>query len=184
MLRLFVGLEIPDAIAQRLAQLAGGIPGARWSDPRNYHITLSFIGEVEEPSADRIAFALPYVDCLPFSQALRGMGVFEEGNHPKVLWAGAESTPPLNHLRAQVEKALRLAGIDVPYRKYVPHVTLARLQDVSREHLGHFIEAHNLFSAGPFPVDEFILYQSHKSKDGFHYEPIGRYALGSRNDAP
>lgn len=184
MLRLFVGLEIPDAIAQGLAALTGGIPGARWSDPRNYHITLSFIGEVEEPTADRIAFALPYVDCLPFSQTLRGMGVFEEGNHPRVLWAGADSTPPLNHLKSQVDKALRLAGIDVAYKKFVPHVTLARLHDVSRDHLGHFIEAHNLFRAGPFEVSEFLLYQSQKSKDGHHYEPIGRYALGTRDDAP
>lgn len=178
MLRLFTGIEIPEAIAARLALLQGGIPGARWMEQRNYHITLSFIGDVEELTADQVSFALPFVEAFPFVQKISGVGIFEEGNHPHVLWAGAEATPPLTNLKLQVDKALRLAGIDVEHRRYIPHVTLARLRDVERERLGHFIEAHKLLKVEPFEVTEFILYQSHKGKDQYHYEPIGRYALG------
>ena len=178
--RLFVGIEIPQAVATTLEALKTDMPGVRWSDPRNYHITLSFIGEVAELTVRQITFALPYVDQLPFIQKIKGLGLFEEANHPRVLWAGADSTPPLNHLKGEVDKALRLAGIDVGYKRYIPHVTLARLQDVQRDALDRFMETHHGLAAGPFEVNEFVLYESHQGPNGYHYEPLGRYALTRR----
>ncbi len=76
---------------------------------------------------------------------------------------------------------MRLAGIDVPYKRYIPHVTLARLHDASREDLDRFMQEHKGLTAGPFEVSEFILYESHQGQNGYRYEPIGRYAL-TRHD--
>ncbi len=101
--RLFVGIEIPKPVAAELEALKVEMPGLRWSDPANYHITLAFIGEVEALTVRQISFALPYVEQLPFIQRIKGLGLFEEAGKAHVLWAGADSTPPLNDLKSGVD---------------------------------------------------------------------------------
>ena len=77
--RLFSAIEIPVDIAERLAGLRGGIDGARWVDPDNYHITLRFIGDVDGTTAERFSEALAKVECAPFTLNLDGLGSFGRG---------------------------------------------------------------------------------------------------------
>ena len=74
--RLFAGLEIPAEIGQTLANLRGGLPGARWIDPENYHVTLRFIGDIDGVSANEIADLMSRVERPPFEVAVRGLSSF------------------------------------------------------------------------------------------------------------
>ena len=70
--RLFTGLEIPAEIGQTLSNLRGGLPGARWIDPENYHVTLRFIGDIDGVAANEIASMLFRINRKPFEVAAAG----------------------------------------------------------------------------------------------------------------
>src|SRR5262245_29255703 len=129
MIRLFAALEIPENIRMQLSLLQGGIPGARWSPVENMHLTLRFIGEVDEAVARDIDDMLADIREPTFTVSLKGVGEFgrKEG---RALWAGVAEAQPLQHLAAKVESALQRMGLPAETRKYSPHVTLARLKDV------------------------------------------------------
>lgn len=178
MLRLFVAIDFPDEVRARLAGLAGGIPGARWTEPENLHLTLRFIGEVPDDRLADIDAALAGIAAPAFELTLDGVGTFGSARSTRVLWAGVARSEPLAHLQAKVESALVRAGVPVEERRFTPHVTLARLKDASTERIGRFIEDRGLFRAGPFPVRHFALFVSHPGRGGPVYEVAGEYGLG------
>ncbi|MCG5242769.1 RNA 2',3'-cyclic phosphodiesterase [Azospirillum doebereinerae] len=179
MIRLFVALDVTDAVRQRLAGLSGGVPGARWMDPESLHLTLRFIGEVPEDQAIDIDEALAGLRAPPFELVLDGVGVFGTGRRARVLWAGVERNEALNHLQAKVESALVRCGLPAEERRFTPHITLARLKDPAQERLGRFLTDRGMFRAGPMPVDHVTLYRSHLGNGGSVYEALGEYPLGA-----
>ena len=88
-----------------------GLPGARWSDPEQYHLTLRFMGEVDGLVYDQVAEALAEVTFEPFDIQLEGFGCFPPRGQPKVLWAGVNPKQPLIDLRRRVERVMRSARI-------------------------------------------------------------------------
>src|ERR1700730_7675425 len=98
MLRLFVGIELPPALRLRLSLLCTGLPGARWVDPGNLHLTLRFSGEVDEGMASDIDAALVRIRAPPFAVTLAGAGSFG-GERPRLLWVGIEDSAPLFQLQ-------------------------------------------------------------------------------------
>jgi len=174
MLRLFVGIALPPELKLRLSLLCSGVPGARWVDPGNYHLTLRFIGEVDEGVASDIDEALAKIHARRFDLALANVGHFGD----RMLWAGVEKSPPLVHLRDKVESALVRLGLEPDARRYAPHVTLARLRNVTEAKLRDFIAEHALFRSDPFPVAQFSLVASYLTKSGAIYEDQADYALG------
>ena len=177
MLRLFVGIGFPPELKLRLSLLCGGVPGAKWVDAGNLHLTLRFIGEVSEDIAADIDDALLRVKASRFSLRLAGTGVFG-GNRPNVLWAGAERDPGLVRLRDKIEQALVRAGLEPEQRKFAPHVTLARLRNPELDKLGHFLAVNAQFRAEPLPVEQFSLIASFPTKAGSVYEDQADYPLG------
>jgi 2'-5' RNA ligase len=177
MLRLFVGIPLSPALRLRLSLLCGGVPGARWVDPGNFHVTLRFIGEVDEGVASDIDAALAQIRAPCFSLALAGVGHFGEGEKARTLWVGVEKQPALLHLRGKIESALARMGLPQERRKYAPHVTLARLKQAAPERLQGFVEEHALFRAEPFAVEHFCLIASFLTKAGAIYEDQADYAL-------
>jgi RNA 2',3'-cyclic 3'-phosphodiesterase len=173
MLRLFVGIALPPEIKLRLSLIAAGVPGARWVDPGNYHVTLRFIGDVDEGMAGDIDAALAQIRAATFDLALSGVGQFGD----RMLWAGIEKNPALQHLRDKVESALVRLGLEPDTRRYAPHVTLARLRGASAARLQAYIQEHALFRAAPFAVDRFSLIASYLTKSGAIYEDQADYAL-------
>ena len=178
MIRLFVALELPEAVRERLAGLGGGVPGARWTEPENLHLTVRFIGEVENGLLPDIDAALGSVSAPAFDLVLDGVGQFGSGSRSRVLWAGVERNDALVHLNQKVESALVRAGLPREERRYSPHVTLARLRDAPQERVGRFIEDRGLFRAGPIRVEHFTLFESRPGSGGPVYDPLREYPLG------
>src|SRR5271169_1349618 len=127
MLRLFVGIGFPPELKLRLSLLCSGLPGAKWVDPGNFHLTLRFIGEVGEDVAADVDEALVTLKARRFALQLAGVGVFGNGK-PRQLWVGAERDPALASLQGKIELALIRIGLPPEPRKFAPHVTLARLR--------------------------------------------------------
>jgi 2'-5' RNA ligase len=176
MLRLFVGIEFPPELKLHLSMLCTSIPGARWVDAGNLHLTLRFIGEVGEDVAADIDEALAGLRARRFTLQLAGTGVFG-GGRPRALWVGVERHPDLVSLHAKIEKALIRIGIEPEPRKFAPHVTLARLREPALDMLGAFLAAHAQFRAAPLPVESFSLIASFPTKAGSIYEDQADYPL-------
>ena len=114
---------------------AAGLPGARWIEPENYHITLRFIGDIDEPTADEVADALMRVDRPRFELALHGLAAFGS-RKPHSLFAGVKMSPALKELQGEHERIMQRIGLEPERRKFTPHVTLARLRGASRSRHG------------------------------------------------
>ena len=179
MIRLFAGIALPEAAADALVAIQGGVPGARWIAPENMHITLAFIGEVDPERAEELAQALDEAPLPgPFEVTLKGTGVFERGRKPYAIWAGVEDNPALVQCQKRVAAALTGAGVDLEKRKYFPHVTIARMKQPDRARLEKFLKETALFRADPFRVDRVTLFSSHLGKAGAQYTREVEFELG------
>jgi len=177
MIRTFVAVPLPAKIRDRLALMAGGVPGARWVSPENMHLTLRFIGDVDEARLEDIDLALKQIEAPAFTLELQGIGQFTTGRKPRTLWVGVAQSELLSRLHQKTESALVRAGFPREERKFAPHVTLARLKEAPPARVGRFLQTHGLFQAGPISVDRFGLYESHMGRDGASYQPIRIYPL-------
>ncbi len=173
MLRLFVGIDLPPELKLQISLLAAGVPGAKWVDPGNYHVTLRFIGEVGEGEAADIDEALARISAPRFDLTLATIGHFGL----RQLFVGVERNKALQHLHEKIESALNRLGYAPEERRYTPHVTLARLKGSQNGRVVDFLTDHALYSSGPFPVDGFVLYSSKLTSDGSIYRPEKAYRL-------
>ena len=177
MIRLFVALEIPQAIRTRLTLLGGGVPGARWASEEQMHLTLRFIGEVDGNVARDIDDALAGIRAPGFTLELADVGEFG-GKKPHALWAGVRPNEALLHLQRKIETALQRIGLLAEERKFSAHVTLARMRSAPREKVVQFLTHHALFASGPFDVNRFVLFSSHLGSGGSVYHAERTYPLG------
>jgi 2'-5' RNA ligase len=174
--RLFTALEIPQSAAMSLSLLRGGLPGARWIDRENYHITLRFIGDIDHRTADEVVTALDRVNRTQFDLTLSGTGFFGS-KKPHSLWAGVLPSPELMALQAEVERICQRLGLPPDPRKFTPHVTLARLKNARVDDVVHYLTGRGNFLAGPFTVPRFVLVSSRDSVGGGPYLVEEAYPL-------
>lgn len=166
--RLFTALEIPRDAALSLSLLRGGLPGARWIDTENYHLTLRFFGDVEGHVADEIAAALDRVQRPAFSLTLSGVGAFGS-KKPHALWAGVQPSPGLTALQADIDRLVLRLGLPADARKFTPHVTLARLKNTDSAAVAFWLSSRGNFLAPPFRPSRFVLMSSRDSVGGGPY---------------
>ena len=182
MLRIFAGIALPESLRERLAGLRTGLQGARWVEPRDYHVTLKFIGEVDEGMAEDVDAALSAVRGAPPNVAIEGIGCFESRNKVRAVWAGVAPDDPLSALRDRIETAVAQAGGPAETRKFKPHVTLARLKRAPLAGVQPYLQAHDGLRLTPFTPPSFQLFRSHLGKKGAHYEVIADYPLAPGRD--
>ena len=179
--RLFTGLEVPYDVQLALSLKRGGLSGARWIDPENYHITLRFIGDVDNHVADEVSYELDRLsNTESFRIRLSHLGAFG-GDKPRALYAGVENTEALQRLQASHERVLRRVGLEPEGRKFVPHVSLARLRGGSPLEVADFIHHAGHFAPLEFTVRRFVLFSSKNSVGGGPYlieqsYPLAAYA--------
>ena len=176
-MRLFVALDLPWSLKELLSGLAGGLPGAKWVPPENYHLTLRFIGETPAYRAEEVDLALSGLRAEGFSLSLAGVGTFAKSGRPTAIWVGVERNPKLDRLQNKIETALQRIGLEPERRRFAPHVSLARLDGVSEQKLAAYVQAHNLFRADEVPVEHFTLFSSRLGKEQAVYVAEVEYDL-------
>ena len=176
MMRLFVALALPERIVESLLRLESGVPGARWSTREQLHLTLRFIGEVDERDASSIDETLAGISAPRFSLELKGVGSFG-GRNPRALWAGVAPNEALIRLQRKIESAIQRLGFPAEERKYTPHVTLARLRATPPGRVMDFLSDHGLYASAPFAVDRFVLFSSRLTANGSIYVAEREYEL-------
>lgn len=179
--RLFTALEIPQAAAMSLSFLRGGLPSARWIDPENYHITLRFIGDIDARLADEIVATLDRIDRTRFTVQLKGVGAFGS-RKPHSIYAGVVASPALDELQGEIDRILRRLGLSPDQRKFVPHVTLARLRQPKVDEVAHYLAGRGNFSSPPFTVDRFGLFSARDSVGGGPYILEEAFGLSARQE--
>jgi 2'-5' RNA ligase len=194
-MRIFVALDIDDAVRRRIARFLDGVrefaPDARWVRSESLHVTLKFIGERSEADVDKIKGALAEISAEAFEIAFRGHGFFPSMRSPRVFWIGSEGGAKLTALAANVDETL--ARLDIPKEEHAfnAHLTLARGGGRSgsprgrrgdREKLG-FQRLQEKLTALPVPefgtmtAREFFLYQSQLGRGGSKYTKLAKFAL-------
>jgi 2'-5' RNA ligase len=166
--RLFTALEIPRNAAMSLSLLRGGLPGARWIDVENYHITLRFIGDVDGRTADELVERLDRIDRPEFQIRLDGIGSFGS-KKPHSVWAGVTPTPDMFALQGEIERICQRIGLPSDPRKFTPHVTLARLKSSRLDDVVHYLSGRGYFKTSLFTASRFVLLSSRESVGGGPY---------------
>jgi 2'-5' RNA ligase len=174
--RLFVGFRPPEPIRDLLIDAMDDSADFRWQDDEQLHITLRFIGAVDRHVAGDVADALGRVHSQPFELRIKGIGSFDH-RAAGALWAGLEPKEPVAALAAKVERVCQNVGLEPERRAFHPHITLARWKGRRARELASFIDRRRDLASEPFHVDEFILFESHLSRHGAHYEPVATYPL-------
>jgi len=186
-MRLFVAFDLPGevrkALGELIAQLRPLCPAARWLRPEAMHLTLKFLGHVEDQAdarrLDSIRAALAVVhSSAPVEMQFHGIGFFPDARRPRVVWCGINSSPNLAPLAADISLALEPLGFPPEDRAFVPHLTLARL-DASRSAAKLVRAAEELKSRafGSAQETEFHLFESILRPSGAEYRKLETYGF-------
>jgi RNA 2',3'-cyclic 3'-phosphodiesterase len=194
-MRLFIALDLDDAVRERIARFVEGVrgfaPDARWMSPESLHVTLKFIGEQPDASVERIKAALAAVAAPAFEIQFRGFGFFPTAKSSRVFWIGMQAGPELAALATAIDHQTATLGIPKEERAFSPHLTLARggrrsgapgrrkgdgpnrIFQLLQEKLAALPEP----EFGTMTAREFFLYQSQLSPKGSKYTKLDRFAL-------
>jgi len=194
-MRLFIALDIDDAIRERIARFMEGVQGfasdARWVKPESLHVTLKFIGEQPEPAVEQISLALRTVTTSSTEIQFRGYGFFPTAKSARVFWLGMEAGTPLPALASAIDEKMAALGSPKEDRAFSPHLTLARGSRGSGsprwskgdgpnrtfERLQEKLTSLPSPEFGTMTPREFCLYQSQLSPKGSKYTKLERFAL-------
>ncbi|WP_297322666.1 RNA 2',3'-cyclic phosphodiesterase [uncultured Bartonella sp.] len=166
--RLFTALEVPHDTALSLSLLRGGLPGSRWIETEDYHITLRFFGDVSNEIADELVHALDRIKSQRFALQLKGIGVFGP-KKPHSIYARVELCDGLLLLQSNIDKIAKRLGLKLDKGKFIPHVTVARLNQVKLDDLLPYLSSRGNFSTTPFDVSRFVMMSSRQSVGGGPY---------------
>ena len=183
-MRLFIGIELPDALKSSAAAAANRVrervaraaPGAqvRWVAPSNLHITIWFLGEVREPRVEALAASLKEpLDTRPFTLRVGGAGAFPPSGPPRAIWLGlVAGREGLVAVHYQLRPRLMPLGFEPEKRQYSPHLTIARVKDVRPPDAAAMRRAlrENDDDVGECEVLSATLFVSRPTRTGSQYE--------------
>jgi 2'-5' RNA ligase len=186
-MRLFVSVDLPDALVEPLADLQGAFgdaPGLRFTDPDQAHLTLKFLGETDEDRVpeieDALETAVESVGVDPFDATVGGLGVFPSLEYISVVWAGIRENAgraELTRLHEAVERETTALGFDPEDHTFTPHVTLARMDDArSKERVQQVVREQDP-TLGTMRVSQLRLKASELGHDGPTYSAVSRIGL-------
>jgi RNA 2',3'-cyclic 3'-phosphodiesterase len=193
-MRLFIALDIDDAIRSQLQRFMEGVRGfaanARWVRPESLHVTLKFIGEKSPEGVEEIRRALAEIQDTSMEITFRGYGFFPTPRAARVFWVGIQAGPGLAKLASDVDAALSKLGIPKEEHAFSPHLTLARggksgsprrqkgdVPNATFQHLQDKLAALPQPEFGTMAAREFFLYESKLSRGGSIYSKMHRFPL-------
>lgn len=178
MIRAFVALPLPEDIRDRLEVVQEMLPLSGRVPSDNFHVTLAFLDSQPVEVLEAVHDGLAALTAPPLSLAIDGLNTFG-GDRTRLVHASVVPDPALSHLQAKVARIAVEAGIPLAHRRFVPHVTLSR--DRPRGHdlarLEHALLELGGFRAGPFDIEEMILYRATLGRGPAIYDPLARYPL-------
>lgn len=178
MKRLFVAIDFPEAIKAQLKPLCVNLQGAKWVTQHQMHLTLRFIGDVDDEQLKQIQTGLATIRAAPFQMRLEGIGQFPPKDKPRVIWVGVKAEPSLNQLQQKIERVIRESGFEKADHPFSPHITLARCKAPPPiEQVERYFTHHQAFQSDTFDVSGFVLYSSQLSPSGSIYHQEGFYSL-------
>lgn len=178
-MRIFIALDIPAAVRARLtdymerARLLA--PEARWARVEGLHVTLKFIGHVDDAAVGKIKTALLAIKSASFEVKFAGVGFFPNPNAGRVFWAGVDGGENLPRLASTIDAAMEKLGIARETKPYHPHLTLARTSSRPLRGLKPLLDEPPQF--GTMTAREFFLYQSQPQKGGSKYTKLERFGF-------
>lgn len=140
-----------------------GIKDAQWARPEKMHITLRFLGQIEEETARQLQDSLKSVEHKKFKISLSSTGMFLENFQPAFLWVGVDGADFVKELKKKVDDSLKKYTLPPENNadlEYVPHVTLAKIGDTQNEEISRFLKTNKAYKSEPFFVDSFVLIRS------------------------
>lgn len=176
MRRVFFGLEIPAEIKNRLLQVKTELAGAKWQSVEQLHLTLLFLGSIEEARLSAVREAVRDISLAAFELNVTGLDCFGQSHAPKHLWAGVAPETPVISLHSVIKKQVESHGVHTERRAFCPHLTLARFKG-KRDSVEHLLAEYRETVFGAFLVDEFVLYESQQGPAGSIYTVLERYPL-------
>ncbi|MBN2808092.1 MAG: RNA 2',3'-cyclic phosphodiesterase [Deltaproteobacteria bacterium] len=179
-MRLFIALDLPEYIKRELVLLNTDLPQARWVPAVQLHLTLRFIGELDETFVEDLKAALAVIRFPSFPLSLKGLGCFPSRRNPQVLWVGLEKSVALMALRKKVEIVLVKFGVTPDPRQFSPHITLARTRKTPSALITTFLNQYALFHLPKITVSSFHLYSSILSSKGAWHRHEAEFLLEDR----
>jgi 2'-5' RNA ligase len=187
LMRLFVSVDLPDALADAVADLQrefGDAPGLRFTDPDQAHLTLKFLGETDDSRVsdieDALETAVEAAGVDPFDATVGGLGVFPSPEYISVVWVGIRAgagDAELTRLHEAVERETTALGFDPAEHEFTPHVTLARMDDArSKERVQRIVREQDP-TVGTMRVTQLRLKASELGGDGPTYSTVRRIGL-------
>lgn len=180
-MRLFFAIALPDPVRITLAGFADNIAGIRWIPEANLHLTLRFIGNVDKETGDRICDAARAVSTERFDLELNRVGAFPSARNPRVLWIGADPSPPMITLYEKLDSCLKELRLDLDERPFSPHISIGRVRRGKRPDVDEWIEDHQRVGVPPVSVGAFHLFSSELQPQGAVYRILASYPL---NESP
>jgi 2'-5' RNA ligase len=184
-MRTFIAIELPDHVKKSMGQLSERLKNAKvaasWTRPEQIHLTLRFLGDVDEPRIEILTGMLreEYKGLKPFKLFVAGAGAFPNAHRPNVIWAGLRGVPEaLQQAQSIAETAARAIGLPPENRPFKPHLTLARVREPSSAgSLAGFLEKERDFDAGGFNVGSVTLFSSQLSPKGATHTRIEEFSF-------
>ena len=185
-MRVFLGLDPSEGLRADLALQEFLLPMPRRVAPEDLHLTLIFCGDVSDSQLDGLHRRLSELRAGAFDLSLSGFGLFG-GHKPHAAWVGLAPSDPLEALQLRVGNIARQEGLDLPHRRFVPHITLGRFprpDPAMQMRLERAIAEGAGYRAGPWRVEEMVLWQSELTGAGPRYTALARYAFADARRPP
>lgn len=185
-IRTFIAVEIHAAIRRRIEglqeSLAPAAAGVKWVEPENIHLTLKFLGEVDEREVYNVCKSVEaaVADTAPFEMTVAGVGAFPNASRPRVIWAGVgQGSQDLTAIHDAIDESLEGKGYPREDRSYTPHFTIGRIRrTVPNPRLQNALDQQANWEAGSCPVREVLIMASQLGPKGPQYSVMGRGPLG------
>lgn len=176
-MRLYVAIEFPDHILDNLMLLTENLHGFKWVRRNQLHLTLRFLGDVDQHLGRLLIEKLAEIRHSSFQVALSGLGVFPDIHHPRILWVGINANDTLFDLQGKIEQAIIDCGVEPETREFHPHITLSRIKYSRRERLESYMKKHRNFSLETITITSFHLVESKLHQSGSVYQNLKTYSL-------
>ena len=178
-MRLFIAATPPSEIRDLLIKTYSEIERARWVKKNQLHVTLRFLGELEDDLAAVVRESLGEISAHQLSLRIKGVGTF--GRPARVLWCGLEPPGEITALAKAIDENVLQAGLTADDKPFAPHLTIARFKNSPPPLIKRFLEQNEAFETPEFTIREFELYQSKLSSSGPEYSVLKTYPLADRS---